>query len=89
MATKTRKKKQPKSTTGLLPPEKGGPYLELDIFEQLGRAIPEAKRPGKWTAEVKPLYAKGMSVPEIALRFSKSRQAVWNVIKGKTSVYQQ
>lgn len=49
------------------------------------RGVKLGKRPGKWTAEVKPLHDCGMSVPEIAKRFNKSRQAVHNVLNGKTA----
>src|SRR6478672_7321702 len=42
------------------------------------RGVKLGKRPGKWTAEVKPLHEGGMSVPDIAKRFGKSRQAVHN-----------
>ena len=51
------------------------------------KGVKLGKRPGKWTAEVKPLHDGGMSVLDIANRFGKSRQAVHNVLKGKTATY--
>jgi hypothetical protein len=39
--------------------------------------------PGAWTAEVQPLRDAGMSIPEIAAKFGKSRQAVHNVTDGQ------
>ncbi|MEX2308523.1 MAG: recombinase family protein [Pirellulales bacterium] len=51
------------------------------------RGVKLGKRPGKWTAEVKALHEKGMSMTDIAKRFGKTRQAVWNVLNGKTPVY--
>jgi hypothetical protein len=47
------------------------------------------KRPGKWTAEVKALRESGMSVPDIARKFNRSRQAIHNVLSGKTAVYEK
>lgn len=43
--------------------------------------------PGKWTAEVHALRDAGMSVAEIAAKFGKTRQAVHNVLTGKTATY--
>ena len=52
------------------------------------RGVKLGKRPGKWTAEVKQLRAEGMTVNDIAKRFNKSKQAVWNVLNGKTAVWE-
>ena len=52
------------------------------------RGVKLGKRPGKWTAEVKPLHESGLSASEIAKRFGKSRQAVHNVLKGVTATHQ-
>ena len=51
------------------------------------RGVKLGKRPGKWTVEVKPLHDGGMSVTDIAKRFNKSRQAVHNILNGKTATY--
>lgn len=51
------------------------------------RGVKLGRRPGRWTAEVKALSDKGMSPPEIAKRFGVTRQAVHNVLNGKTAVY--
>ena len=51
------------------------------------RGVKLGKRPGRWTAEVKQLRDSGMTVAEIATKFGKSRQAVWNVLNGVTSVW--
>lgn len=52
------------------------------------RGVRLGKRPGRWTAEVHALHEQGMSVIQIAQRFNKTRQAVHNVLTGKTSVWQ-
>jgi len=52
------------------------------------RGVKLGKRPGKWTAEVRALHESGMTPTQIAKRFGKSRQAVHNVLKGITAIYQ-
>ena len=47
------------------------------------------RAPGKWTAEVLPLHQSGMTCSQIAVKLNRSRQAVHNVIKGKTGTYSQ
>jgi DNA invertase Pin-like site-specific DNA recombinase len=51
------------------------------------RGVKLGKRPGKWTAEVRPLHQSGMSPADIARKFGRSRQAVHNVLKGVTSTF--
>lgn len=51
------------------------------------RGVKLGKRPGKWTAEVHPLQKQGLSVVEIANRLGKSRQAIHNILKGKSPVW--
>jgi DNA invertase Pin-like site-specific DNA recombinase len=43
--------------------------------------------PGKWTAEVLPLHEQGLSCSQIAAKLNRSRQAVHNVLTGKTATY--
>lgn len=52
------------------------------------RGVVLGKRPGRWTSEVHGLRKQGMTVQQIALKFNRSKQAVRNVLSGKTGVYQ-
>lgn len=52
------------------------------------RGVKLGKRPGRWTAEVLPLHQSGMSPADIARKLGRTRQAVHNVLKGKTAIYQ-
>ena len=51
------------------------------------RGVKLGKRPGKWTLEVKPLHDAGMSPPDIARKLGRTRQAVHNVLNGKTATW--
>jgi predicted transcriptional regulator len=44
---------------------------------------------GEWTAQVKPLFDSGMTVPQIAKELGKSRQGVRNVLNGKTATFKK
>ncbi len=51
------------------------------------RGVKLGRRPGKWTAEVRSLRDSGLPVSEIARRFGRTPQAVYNVLKGVTPTY--
>lgn len=45
------------------------------------RGVKLGKRPGKWCEKVVPLLKKGKSIAEVADKFGKSQQAVYDVLK--------